>query len=87
MSEFIGYLAAFLTTSSFLPQVIKTLKTKDTKGISAVMYSCFVCGIFLWIIYGIMIQNIIIMLPNLLTLAFASAILFVKICNLKKGRD
>ncbi|NCY17753.1 MAG: hypothetical protein EBX39_13545 [Actinobacteria bacterium] len=42
----IGYLAAFLTTSAFLPQAIKTLKTKDASGISLVMYSMLCTGVF-----------------------------------------
>lgn len=87
MTEIIGYLAAFLTTSSFLPQVIKTLRSRDTKGISALMYGAFVAGVGLWLIYGLMIGNKIIVIPNLITLIFAAAILLVKLQNILKGQD
>ncbi len=79
MTEIIGYLAAFLTTISFLPQVIKTIKTKDTSGISLLMYSLFVMGIFMWLIYGILLENIVITSANLLTLVFSGVILIMKI--------
>lgn len=80
----VGYLAAFLTTFSFLPQAIKTIKTKCTDGISVVMYSLFTAGVFFWLVYGILIKDIIIILANFITLIFAFIILFISICNLKK---
>lgn len=81
MIEIIGYIAAFLTTASFLPQALKTIKTKDTSGISFMMYLMFVCGVGLWLIYGIMIQNHIIILANFITFALAGIVLSVKIYN------
>ncbi|WGL60401.1 SemiSWEET transporter [Pigmentibacter sp. JX0631] len=79
----IGYIAAFLTTSSFLPQAIKTIKTKDTSGISLVMYSMFCSGVFLWLIYGIMIFDLIIIIANLVTFIISFLILLICFANLK----
>jgi MtN3 and saliva related transmembrane protein len=83
MIEIIGYIAAFLTTASFLPQAFKTLKTRDTSGISLLMYLMFACGVALWMIYGILIQNHIIIFANSIALILAGLVLLVKIRNLK----
>lgn len=77
--EHLGYIAAILTTASFLPQVIKTVKTKDTSGISLIMYFFFVIGIALWFIYGYLLDAMPIILANLFTGIMASIILFYKI--------
>ncbi|TDS32282.1 SemiSWEET transporter [Halanaerobium congolense] len=77
--EWIGIIAASLTTISFLPQAIKTVKDKDTSGISLGMYSSFTLGVFLWLIYGFMQQDMPIIGANMITLVFASIILIMKI--------
>ena len=79
MTEFIGYIAALLTTLSFLPQVIKTLKTRDTSGISLLMYSMFVLGVALWLIYGMLIGNRVIVIANSITFFLSGTVLFVKL--------
>jgi MtN3 and saliva related transmembrane protein len=84
MFEIIGYVAAFLTTGSFLPQVIKTIKTGDTSGISLWMYSMFVCGIFLWLIYTIYLENLTMIIANSITLFLSSIVLVIKIKNIIK---
>jgi MtN3 and saliva related transmembrane protein len=48
--EMISYLAATLTTASFFPQAILTIKTKDTEGLSLGMYSMFTLGVLCWLI-------------------------------------
>jgi MtN3 and saliva related transmembrane protein len=85
MTEIIGYFAAFLTTASFLPQVLKALKTKDTTGISLIMYLMFISGVILWLIYGILLENKIIIFANLITLILAGIVLLVKIKNVAQG--
>lgn len=75
----IGAIAAFLTTFSFVPQVIKVLKTKDTSAISLGMYSMSVLGIFLWMVHGIRIGDIALTAANAVTFILASAILICKI--------
>ncbi len=65
--EILGYLAAFLTTASFLPQVYKTWKTKSTEGLSLTMYTIFLTGIICWLIYGIYLNSLPIILANTVT--------------------
>lgn len=75
----LGFIAGSLTTISFLPQVIKTWKTKSTKDISLVMFIVFSIGVFLWFLYGICIRSIPVICANLVTLILASIILTFKI--------
>ncbi len=79
LSEMVGYAAAFLTTSSFVPQVVHTFKTKDVRGISLSMYSAFVVGITLWLVYGVLLNAWPIVIANAVTLALAVAILTMKL--------
>lgn len=79
MEQFLGYLAALLTTISFIPQVIQVIKTKDTKSISLPMYIMFILGLSLWLVYGIMLKEWPIILANLFTICFASVILIYKV--------
>jgi len=75
----VGYLAAFGTTVSFLPQAIKTIQTKDTSGISLSMYAIFTVGTLFWLIYGIISPSWPVAVANAITLIFASVILTYKI--------
>jgi len=85
--EMIGYLAAILTTASFLPQAILTIRTRDTESLSLSMYSLFTLGVFCWLVYGIYISDKAIIFANAITLVLAASILFFKIHNVlfKKG--
>ena len=80
----IGLTAACLTSSSFLPQAIKTIRTRDTSSISLSMYILFTLGTLLWFVYGIASENLPIWIANGFTLIFASIILYFKIRNRKK---
>lgn len=75
----IGLAAGFCTTAAFLPQVIKTWKSKSAKDLSLGMYSIFCTGVLLWLIYGIMITDLPIILANAITLILAISILFFKL--------
>ena len=83
----IGTIAASLTTISFMPQALKTIKTKDTGAISLAMYLFFTIGVFFWIIFGILIKANIVVIANIITFIFAFIILFVKIKNIINGTD
>ena len=85
--EMIGYLAATLTTASFLPQAILTIRTRDTESLSLSMYSLFTLGVFCWLVYGIYISDKAIIFANAITLVLAASILSFKIYNVlfKKG--
>ena len=77
--EILGFVAAFLTTASFIPQAVKVIKTKHTQDLSLYMYSMFFVGVGLWLVYGIIINSIPIILANFITLIFSGIILFMKI--------
>ena len=75
MTEFIGFLAAILTTVSFVPQAVHILRTRETGGISLVMYVLFTAGIAAWLAYGVMIASVPVVLANLVTIVLAGTIL------------
>ncbi|MEO5889780.1 MAG: SemiSWEET transporter [Ferruginibacter sp.] len=79
ITTLIGLGAALCTTTSFLPQAIKTIQTKDTSGISLYMYSLFAFGTLLWLSYGIADSNLPVTIANGITLIFAVIILVYKI--------
>ena len=79
MIEVIGLIAGTLTTASFLPQVIRIVKTKQTKDLSLPMYIAFVIGIAFWLIYGILLGSLSVILANSITLILAGLILSFKI--------
>jgi len=75
----LGFVAASLTTTSFLPQLIKTWKTKETKDISRNMYVILTVGLFLWFIYGIYINSWPMIVSNAVGFFFAICILVLKL--------
>ena len=79
IGELTGYAAAVLTTLSFVPQVIHTLRTRDTRAISLGMYLLFSAGVALWLIYGITIGSWPVILANAVTLVLASTVLWHKL--------
>lgn len=74
--EIIGFIAAFLTTASFLPQVYKTWKTKDVSGLSLPMFAMFFLGVLLWLVYGFLIDSPSIIAANGVTLLSALIIIY-----------
>jgi MtN3 and saliva related transmembrane protein len=79
LTDAVGTIAACLTTFSFLPQAIKTFRTKDVSGISLFMYSCFTAGVALWLVYGILLGAWPIIIANAITLSLALSILVMKL--------
>ena len=77
--EFFGYFAATLTTAAFLPQLIKTLKTKKADDVSLLTLIMFLCGLVFWIIYGYSISSFPILVANIITLILNIFILISKI--------
>ncbi len=75
----IGLVAGACTTLSLLPQVIKSIKTKETKDLSLYMFILLAAGLLLWIIYGVLINAVPIILANLFTLVLTIIVLFFKI--------
>ena len=77
--EWIGYLAATLTTAAFVPQAIKTIRTRDTTGISLGMYVVFTFGIACWFGYGIVLQSWPMIIANVITFLLSATILAMKL--------
>ena len=79
IGSYLGYIAGFLTTIAFIPQVFKVWTTKSTKDISIWMFLVFTTGVFLWMIYGFFINDKSIIITNILTFTLALTILIAKI--------
>jgi MtN3 and saliva related transmembrane protein len=77
--DWIGYVAATLTTAAFVPQAWLTFRTRDVSGISLTMYSVFTVGVMLWLMYGVMLGAWPIIVSNIVTLALALGILWMKL--------
>ena len=74
-SQWLGYLAATLTTGSFVPQALHTFRSDNLSGISLGMYGAFTLGVALWLLYGLALGEWPIIVANLITLALAFTIL------------
>ncbi len=77
--EWIGYTAAILTSISFIPQAVMTIRTRNTRGISRGMYLMFTVGVALWLAYGIALGSWPMILANVVTLVLAATILVFKL--------
>jgi MtN3 and saliva related transmembrane protein len=77
--NFIGTIAATLTTIAFIPQVIAIIKSKRTKDISLTMYILLFTGLFLWLVYGIAINSLPLIGSNSITSTLVLIILFYKL--------
>ena len=75
----IGLTAAFFTTFAFLPQAIKTIKTKHTKDLSLIMLVMTDLGLICWLVYGMLISSIPIIAANTVSIGLISTILIMKI--------
>jgi len=77
--EWFGFAAAFLTTVSFIPQAIMTIRSKNTSGISRGMYFMFTVGVALWLVYGVHLMSWPMIFANTVTLLLAAIILILKL--------
>ncbi len=77
-TQLLGLTAGAFTTIAFLPQVLKTWKSRSAKDLSLGMFSLFCVGVAMWLAYGIMVRDIPVIAANLLTLLLASTLLFFK---------
>jgi MtN3 and saliva related transmembrane protein len=82
----IGLVAAFCTTVSYIPQIRKIWTSGETHDISLKMFLILTTGIALWVVYGVLQGDAVIILANSVSLAFLCTILFFKICNVVRGR-
>lgn len=75
----LGLVAGSLTTIAYFPQVIKTWRSRSADGMSWSMLIILCMGILMWLVYGIYVQDTPVILANLFTLVFSSAILSMKV--------
>jgi MtN3 and saliva related transmembrane protein len=75
----LGFIAATLTTISFVPQALKIIKTKNTAAISLGMYIVFNIGILGWLVYGILLNELPIIIANAITIVLTLTILGYKV--------
>lgn len=77
--EWTGYIAATLTTLAFVPQAVKTIRSRDTHSISLLMYVVFTVGIGFWLLYGISLGSIPMIVSNVITFGLSATILAMKL--------
>ena len=77
-NDLIGSIAGTLTTIAFLPQVLKTYRSRSAKDISLVMFLLFSLGVFLWLLYGLSLQSMPIVVSNGITVVLSLSILAMK---------
>ncbi len=77
--EWIGGIGGVLTTSSFLPQVYKTWKTKSTESLSLPMLLLLLSGVCFWLVYGVYKDSLSLILSNLITLFSGGILVFFKL--------
>ncbi len=78
-TDLVGLLAGSLTTVAFLPQVLKTWRSRSAGDISLVMFSLFSLGVLLWIVYGFRVGALPVIVANVITLLLSMTILIFKI--------
>ncbi|NOT18522.1 MAG: SemiSWEET transporter [Sulfuriferula sp.] len=77
--DMLGFVATAFTTSSFIPQVWTTWKTKDVSGISLPTYLIITVGLFLWLLYGIFKQDAPIIVANSVMTVLTATITVMKL--------
>lgn len=83
--EIIGVIAAILTTSGFIPQLYKTIKTKNVEGVSLVMFLVLFVGIIFWLIYGFLIDSFAIKIANIFSGVVVFCIILLRIIYKNKS--
>jgi MtN3 and saliva related transmembrane protein len=82
--KIVGVIAAICTTSGFIPQIIRGIRTKRLNDVSPVMYMLFIFGLSLWLSYGIHLKDLIIIAANAVTIAFSVLTLFLRYKYMKQ---
>lgn len=77
--EWTGYVAAVLTTIAFVPQAVRTIRSRETHAISLGMYVFFTIGVGFWLAYGVALRSWPMVVSNLVTLALSATILGLKL--------
>ncbi len=75
----IGLAAALLTTLCWIPQAVRTIRTRDTRAISLVTQAAFTLGIGLWLVYGILLGSLPLIAANAVSFVLVATILALKL--------
>lgn len=75
----LGLIAGGFVVIASLPQILKIIKSKKTSDISLQMYILLNIGTFLWVVYGLITNQVAILIPNIIFQAFNLTILFLKL--------
>jgi MtN3 and saliva related transmembrane protein len=78
MQDFVGYLAAFLTTVCYVPQALHVILRRDTAAVSLPAYCMLFCGVASWFVYGLLIGSWPVILANGISLIPIGFILVMK---------
>jgi MtN3 and saliva related transmembrane protein len=78
-ADWMGTIAASLTTTAFIPQVWQVWRTRHTKDISLGMYAIFTSGVAMWLVYGVLLASWPIIIANSITVCLAGAVLLMKL--------
>lgn len=78
-ADFIGSVAATLTTTAFVPQAWQVWRTRHTADLSLGMYTLFTLGVALWLAYGILLTAWPIIIANCITLLLAGSVMIMKL--------
>lgn len=77
--EIVGIAAGALSCTTFLPQVVKTYKSKSAKGVSLLMFIIAAVSTFLWLVYGILINSFSLIFTNAIVVSLSLVMLFLKV--------
>lgn len=84
LTTILGGIAAFGTTAAWMPQLIKTWRSRSAKDFSWLYLGLFSAGVSLWIVYGVMRKDAVVIIANAVTLVLVATVLYVKICERRK---
>ena len=76
--EILGLAAGCITSITFLPQVIKTWKTKSAEGVSLMMFTLATISVIMWLVYGILVDKLSIIFTNSMVLLLSLIMLYFK---------
>lgn len=76
-----GFAAAFFTTVSNIPQILKIIRTRETKGVSAASYTVLLIGLLLWVAYGIYRDDWPVIIANAISAVVCAIVLFLKLTS------
>lgn len=84
-ADLLGSIAAFCTTTAFVPQAWQVYRTRSTHDLSLGMFLLFTAGVTLWLAYGVLIDSLPVAVANAATLLLAGYILYMKLTEMRRG--